>query len=360
MVTQFRLPTGYWGEWVRACRQGANPPTSDLADSISVVGIVSGSGYVKRWSQSQPSWPGYYGCNSGPCVYATSGVQLVTIEPVASILSVVATPADVEKGDSVLFTVSAQGTALSIDSWTWVADSVSGQAYLPDTETGTCSSSSPTCKVRVHRTGRMYVRAKVGSGASRVEEQASARVTSTDCSTGNTLLDHPAIRLRLKQLMFSSNPDDSVTYRRREAVLLVYVRDGSILFKSPPAELSPCKANWTLPDAVAGDSLIGWAHTHPYGPGETIQCGDPLVTGADTSTRAYTRSASTEDLLIFGAANRRNASGSIVSNSLYNVPMLIMDKEVLMLYLSRLTGGRGLDAPTITRQWKEGSCRWTR
>ena len=359
IVTQFKLSTGYWGEWVRACRTSNNSPVSDATDSTATIGIVSGSGYVKRWSQSQPTWPGYYGCNNGPCVFAVSGVQKITIEPVATILSVSATPADIAKGDSVTFVASAQGLAVAVVAWTWVPDSVEGRAYVSDVETGSCPASSATCKIPVHRTGRMYVRAKVGSGGSQVVEQASARVTSIDCGTGQSMLDDPAIRLRMTQLMYSSNPDDSVTYRRREAVVLVYIRNGQVIFKSPPAESTPCGVHFSVPAPVAGDSLIGWGHTHPYGPGETIQCGNPLTSGADTSTRSYTRSASVEDQVLFGSANTRSG-GTLGSNPLYHVPMLIMDKEVVMLYLPTQSGGAGVSTPTITKKWKEGKCTWVR
>lgn len=80
-------------------------------------------------------------------------------------------------------------------------------------------------------------------------------------------------------------------------------------------------------------------------------------TGADTSTRSYTRSASVEDQVLFGSANTRSG-GILVSNPLYHIPMLIMDKDVVMLYLPTQSGGAGVNTPTITKKWKEGKCTW--
>lgn len=62
IYTAFRLQNGLPGSFVSACSTSANPPAADGAQSFVTVGTVSGSGYVFRWSQHQPTWPGYFNC----------------------------------------------------------------------------------------------------------------------------------------------------------------------------------------------------------------------------------------------------------------------------------------------------------
>ncbi len=92
IVTDFKLPNGNPGGWVRACQTSNNYPPADGVQTFSSIGIVSGAGYVKRWSQFQPSVPGYTNCMSGPCVFVTGGSQTITIEPWANNLVLTATP----------------------------------------------------------------------------------------------------------------------------------------------------------------------------------------------------------------------------------------------------------------------------
>lgn len=180
IVTDFKLPNGNAGGWVRACRTSNNNPPADGVQTFSSIGIVSGAGYVKRWSQFQPSVPGYTNCMSGPCVFVTGGSQTITIEPWANNLVLAATPDSIAEGDSVSFAASAGGLAMSVQGWTWVPDSVAGASGpTVDTRTGTCQATQSQCTIPVFHTGTMFVRAFVGTGSSQTLEQASKRVKVT-------------------------------------------------------------------------------------------------------------------------------------------------------------------------------------
>lgn len=117
----------------------------------------------------------------------------------------------------------------------------------------------------------MYVTAKVGSNPF-VEQASATAIVITDCPTGEELLDIPAVRKRLKQFMFASNPDAPNTWERTEQPLLIY-RDanGNLVFGTPTsATLTACSNVYGIPSEAPGDSLLAIVHTHPAAPGDTI------------------------------------------------------------------------------------------
>ncbi|MBY0491023.1 MAG: hypothetical protein K2R93_14365 [Gemmatimonadaceae bacterium] len=365
VVTDFRLASGSPGDWVMSCKTGLNPPSDDATSEYSTVGIVSGGGFVRRWGQSQPTWPGYFNCGSGPCVYVAGGSQNVRIEPIATVLTLAANKTSVLAGDSVLFTPSASGLSISVIGWYWVPDSVVGKPSVSP-RTGTCSSSTSSCKVPVFETGRMYLRALVGSGSSAVEEQASARV-SVACGSGDPLFDSRELRDEMKRMMLLSNADDTVTYRRSERMRLVYRKNGVYKFVDPPAyNPNPCRVGFYPPQSnvtVDGDTLVSWIHTHPYGPNEVLQCGDPAAYPAqDTSRIAYVKGANPQDLsfmIMNPVYNLATGSTTPVTNpALKGLPMFVIDKQYVMFYKPPSQGGDSKYQPLYEYNWKSGVCAW--
>lgn len=212
VYTAFRLPSGYWGDNLSACDQTpTNSPAYGGVPATSKEGVISGSGYIQRWGMYQPSWPGYTNCNNGPCVMIVSGLQTIDIEPIAQLLSLTATPDSIAEGDSVLFQATRTGSlTMTMDSWIWMPDSVAGAAgSTSDTRTGQCNSALATCKIPVFRTGTMYVRAFLGSGSSRILEQAAARVIVTPLVPTLIVSCTPGGALRGTAVQCSAHAEDA-------------------------------------------------------------------------------------------------------------------------------------------------------
>lgn len=96
-------------------------------------------------------------------------------------LALTATPTEVFEGDSVTFTPSVSGGMTMIAGshrWMWVPHrrAIGGQVQTdsPDTQSGGCANGTVNCKVRVYRTGNMYLRANLNPAT--ISEQAFAKV----------------------------------------------------------------------------------------------------------------------------------------------------------------------------------------
>lgn len=273
ILTVFRLPNGSAGDWIRACSNSHNPPAAPTTSPRVVVGSVSGAGYVMRFSQSQPTVPGFYNC-FGPCVFATSGTQQITIEPWSNALSVAANRNPVFSGDSVTFAASASGLALTVERWTWVPDSVVGSPYTPSSLGASCSTSSTTCRIPILTSGVMYVRGRVGLGTSQTVEQARVRVEARDlCVTGDSLLDLRATRymlMDLERLSFKTVPP-----KEMRGYMFQDTTSGRLTWRidSTNASNTCSSSSYTIGIPPNSRPVFG-AHSHPYSLGDTICTGN--------------------------------------------------------------------------------------
>ncbi len=180
--TNFRV-FGFVEHTLRSCTVSS---TNNDADNLIVaekvtVGRLRGSGTILRTGMNQPTWPGWFNCLNGPCVIASQAEQSITLHPWMDRLALTASPTEVFEGDSVSFTPSVSGGMTMIagsQRWRWVPHrrAVGGQlqADPPDTQTGVCANGTVTCRVRVYRTGNMYLRANLNPAT--IGEQAFAKV----------------------------------------------------------------------------------------------------------------------------------------------------------------------------------------
>lgn len=145
-----------------------------------VFGVLQGSGKVGRSGMLHTTIPGHTLCGGTPCYHAVSGQQTVSIHPWHDRMALSASPSEVTEGDSVTFTASTGlfSVVSGTQRWSWVPHErfVANipVADPPDTKTGTCANGVAVCKIPVHRTGIMYLKAGLVPGAR--TEQAPARV----------------------------------------------------------------------------------------------------------------------------------------------------------------------------------------
>jgi len=180
--TDFRV-SGFVEHELRSCTFSNNNNDADnlIAAEKVTVGRLRGSGTILRTGMNQPTWPGWFNCLNGPCVIASQAEQSITLHPWMDRLALTATPAEVFEGDFVSFTPSVSGGMTLIagsQRWRWVPHkrAIGGQAQsVTDTQTGGCAPGTVTCRVRVYRTGNMYLRANLNPAT--VSEQAFAKVT---------------------------------------------------------------------------------------------------------------------------------------------------------------------------------------
>lgn len=180
--TNFRV-FGFVEHTLRSCTLSNNNNDADnliVAEKVT-VGRLRGSGTVLRTGMNQPTWPGWFNCLNGPCVIAAEAQQTITMHPWMDKLALTATPTEVYEGDSVSFTPSVSGGMTLIagsQRWRWVPHrrAIGGQVQTdpPDTKTGACANGIAICRVRVYRTGNMYLRANLNPAT--IGEQAFAKV----------------------------------------------------------------------------------------------------------------------------------------------------------------------------------------
>ena len=160
-------------------------------DTFSVTGVVQGSGKIRRWSQHQPTFPGWTNCLNGPCVILAPATLLVIVEPTVATLRLDADPPTIVSGEQVKFEASANGQAVSVEAWYWVPDSIPGQPRTPDSQTSECTGTNPVCFTNVFRTGRMYVRARVGP--QQIAEQTYVQITVQPIVLRAKAFDHVVV-----------------------------------------------------------------------------------------------------------------------------------------------------------------------
>ncbi len=134
--------------------------------TYSDSGYTKGSGYVMRWSQSQPSNIESWRCG-GLCVVISGGSQNITITPIAQYLTLdLVTTGQVAEGDSVEFRAKPSGGATSLSNlvWKWTVRSPSGDSSTTDLRTTPCGSTGGPdvrCKKPLFLSGRMTVSALI-------------------------------------------------------------------------------------------------------------------------------------------------------------------------------------------------------
>lgn len=191
--TSFRDAQGFPGTIIKACQAGSNSIADAPVSSYSVVGVTKGSGYVRRWSQTQPSWLQAWRCG-GQCVFITGGTQTITITPWSTTLTVIASPLDgVVEGDTVTFTAASGTAAVTALVWTWRPDRAPNDSTTlsdPRTSVGLCGSTTKVCKLPLFRSGTMYVSA-VANGS---RQQASVHVNVDRLTANLSCTPSPVLR----------------------------------------------------------------------------------------------------------------------------------------------------------------------
>lgn len=92
------------------------------------------------------------------------------------------------------------------------------------------------------------------------------------CKTGNAVIDDPAVEAGLTDLWKKSNIDSAQEKRLEHAAWIIRNADGSHRLMAFTYTIqTPCSVNGNM---NAPPSAVGWAHTHPFRSGETMQvCG---------------------------------------------------------------------------------------
>jgi hypothetical protein len=290
MYTAF---TGTGATNIAAIGPSPNAPSPGLLDSFSVVGVVRGSGPVKRRAFLQPTYPGPPACNGLTgirCVIGIGGQQLVRIEIVSNgLLTLSASPAEVVTGGAVTFAASAGSLALTVYEWIWRHD-----ASLPpmasvmrsddasstrvavslgrtsQTSASSCQAGQSTCTMPVYEPGVMWVCATVGGGASSSIQAASAPAAafpSVSCPTGDSLLDLPATRELMKAVMTRT---ETLTPQAEWAGYVYRLPDGSHRFEVDVNAQDTCNGSNAQVSMKPGWTPVLSVHSHPASPGRPL------------------------------------------------------------------------------------------
>lgn len=278
---------------ITAIGAAPNAPSPGLLDSFSVVGVVRGSGPVKRRAFLQPSYPGPPACNGLTgirCVIAIGGEQIIRIEVVSNgQLTLGASPSEVVTGGSVTFTASAGSLPLTVHEWIWRPDAgapplamvmsnggapvtrvpgSSGRAS--QTSAASCQAGQSTCAIPVYEPGVMWVRATVGSGATASIQAASAPAAAfpvVTCPTGDSLLDLPATRELLKAVMTRT---ETLPEKVEWAGYVYRLPDGSHRYEVDVDAQNTCNGSNARVSTNPGWTPVLSVHSHPASPGRPL------------------------------------------------------------------------------------------
>jgi hypothetical protein len=136
-------------------RNSTNLIDSPLRTPFDTTFVIDGSNGTARRVNSIDTGPNC-GYASYPECFDWAGTQTIELVPYRKTLRVNADRDSVTYGDSVTFTASATGGAVTVRSWRWSASN-GGLTQVP------CSIASTTCKFAPHTSGRLYVVGKVGN-----------------------------------------------------------------------------------------------------------------------------------------------------------------------------------------------------
>jgi hypothetical protein len=289
--------TGTGATNISAIGPSPNAPAPGLLDSFSVVGVVRGSGSVKRRAFLQPTYPGPPACNGLTgirCVIGIGGQQVVRIEIVSNgLLTLSASPAEVVTGGAVTFAASAGSLAVTVHEWIWRPDAgapplarvisadgapstrvPSGSGQASQTSAASCQAGQSTCTIPVYEPGVMWVRATVGSGGSASMQAASAPAAAfpaVTCPTGDSLLDLPATRELMKAVMTRT---EMLTPKVEWAGYVYRLPDGSHRFEVDVSANNTCSsANAPRRSTNPDWTPVLVAHSHPAAPGGQLCSG---------------------------------------------------------------------------------------
>lgn len=324
-------------------RNNTNLIDSPARSPMDTTFVLNGTGTIKR-NNSIDTGPTCGYASYGPC-FDFAGIQEIELVPWKKTLSLAASPDSVLVGDSITFTASATGNpTIVVRRWQW-------RDSLGVVTTVACGTAT-TCRIAPYTSGTMFVVAKVGINTF-VETASAVAIVITNCVTGEELLDNAAVRRRLQQLMFASNPNAPNFWERFEQPLLIYRNAaGDTIFRSPVYVVNgPCSVTSSLPPSQPGDSLLARVHTHPALPGDSAICGDPnAFPPVPVIRRRYEGGASDEDLLNFILPTLHGEP-----NPWQYIPMIVLDKKYANVYRKREIG---YSSNPQTVNWVDGYCRW--
>jgi hypothetical protein len=163
------------------------------------------SGNQDMVSCTGPNAPQPPGCANGGAracgpinKYRVNGTQVLTVKPTRVTLVVNAAPTPIYEGDTVTFTASStDGRPVSVRSWVW-------QDSLGSLSSPSCALSGPTCKMVPLGSGRMFVRARIGTNP--YIEQATTTVSVQPVVLVLTVSPQNVTGLDTVQLTVSSIP----------------------------------------------------------------------------------------------------------------------------------------------------------
>jgi hypothetical protein len=229
--------------------------------------------------------------------YFLSGQQNVTIDFPA--VDVHADKDFVAQGGSAQFTAGAVDFTPSPNTWAWY--------WVYGTQSSiqvTACTGQTVCNYAPQQTGTMLV--SVRESSTLPVKGLSDTVQVLKCPTGDSLLDHPIVRLKLRRALDSSYAD-SVTSKRRERLGLIY-RDTtagrplsqqiSTWEPTSYAQSDPCNAVVIgLPPPQPPYVLVAYYHTHPFSSGTSASSADikPNNCSSKHRGRAYRAGPSIED-----------------------------------------------------------------
>ena len=180
-----------------------------------------------------------------------------------------ASPIVAAVGDPVTFTATAPGaTYLDVTQWWWEGDD-------PSSNTLPCGPGEEGCTTTFEGSGTMFCEASVDGRT----ERASVEVRGLCNSTGDSIFDDVAMRLRMREILIESGADETPTSRKELAGYVYRLTDGSFEIRLNTAgnqNATPCRNYPGAPDALQpGETVVGVFHTHPFHVGDLlpISCG---------------------------------------------------------------------------------------
>ncbi|MCC6316418.1 MAG: hypothetical protein IT361_01910 [Gemmatimonadaceae bacterium] len=273
----------------------ATPLQVNYLDSIVVTASVSpgGAGGIDLpWTIDSTRWVPAFGTQTSPCawsnflpnnvgatrlckrpftrsgtltVFATvngdaqSGSVTVVVLPPK--LKVTATPNLINGAKAVTFKRTlANGGGYFAPTWTWRP--VTGIS-------STCPWNLEVCTRTVSTTGWMVVKGTFDG----YTLSDSAKVTQTNCVTGDSILDNESIRTALMEELFQSSVDSAPPLRLEQAGFIYRLPDGSVQAFPWDHLNTACSVYLKQPPIAgvpAGSTLIGTYHSHPVAPGELV------------------------------------------------------------------------------------------
>ena len=277
-------PRGYWhsgqntcaaqisiefsgmGTWRPGCASPVTTPTYGEQPHVETLLTLHGS----RTARRSGAIPVFGSCGSNPC-HRYTGTQTVTIEPIDAFILLTPSSRSVLPGGSASFTANFTPTTYSGES---VPSRVVAWRFLPDSGPSAALNcgQSQTCTVtNVQKSGQLFC-----DGYANGEfETTRARIRAVACKTDNEWLDEDSVRVAMRRLWASSNPNDPNTANRREkgAYIILDTLTGQMSTYDWTTSSTPCSSTGD-PSAQAAigpnEVVVGSIHTHPFSNGDVL------------------------------------------------------------------------------------------